>query len=135
MFGRKKNQLNICLLSETNMVKDSSLEAYTLHAENSDTAEAWGLDSNQQCKDEKTRQYLQFISSLCCTPIKIYRDPNHNGVNRIKPSLVASQTEDQELTFIDQGSNKDGKFIWLAAIVSMIVFGVLIAGYIMMQRG
>ena len=125
MFGgRHQRRQDVCLLSETNSVSDERLEAGTIHAEFPDTAEAWGLDSGHQCKDERTGHYVQFISSLSCDPVRIYR-----GSEPIKTdtSLIAALTEDQEMTFTDRGRGKDGRLLWVGICLAMLTLTVSIA--------
>ncbi len=128
-FGKEKAKQLVCILAETNSVKDAELDASTLHAEYYDTAEAWGLDGCQQCKDATSGRYIQFISNANCDPIRIYQ--NHGGeVRNVDGALVSSQTEDQEMTFTSQGKNKNGLVIWVGVCVAMITLGVLITGLI-----
>lgn len=129
--GHSRRQ-DVCLLSETNSVGDERLEAGTTHAESPDTAEAWGLDSNQQCRDEKTGRYIQFISSLSCDPVKIYRSL---PVVMANVSLISSQTEDQEMVFTDQGKSKDGRILWVGVCLAMLTLTVCIVVLLKIQGG
>ncbi len=134
-FGKQKIKQDVCILPETNSVKDDQLEAGTLHADNIDTAEAWGLDSGQQCKDEKTGRYIQFISSISCTPIQIYFDHGFSRVRKIKTADISSQTEDQEMTFTDRGRSKDGRLLWLGISLAMLTLMVCIVVLLKMTGG
>lgn len=129
MGRRHQRRQDVCLLSETNSVSDERLDAGTIHAESPDTAEAWGLDSKQQCKDEKTGRYIQFISSLSCDPIPIYRESATSAI-KSNPSLIASQTEDQEMTYIDYGKKKDSRLLWVGICLAMLTLTVCIIAYV-----
>lgn len=134
MFGwGNKNKQDVCLLSETNRMIDEKLDAGTIHAESPDTAEAWGLDAKQQCKDEKTGRYIQFISSLSCDPIVIYKNPDTAPV-KANTSLISSQTEDQEMTYIDYGKKKDGRLIWVGVCLAMFALTLCIIAYMVVVK-
>lgn len=130
MASRHQGRQDVCLLSETNSVSDERLEAGTIHAESPDTAEGWGLDSNQQCIDEKTGDYIQFISSLSYRPIQIYRN---SKAREMDASVVASQTEDQEMTFTDRGRGKDSRLTWVGICLALLTLTVCIAVLLRMQ--
>lgn len=120
------------MLSETNSVGDERLESGTTHAESPDTAEAWGLDSNQQCQDEKTGKYIQFISSLSCDPVRIYKN---TPVILANVSLISSQTEDQEMVYTDEGRNKDGRLLWIGVSVAMLTLTICIVFLLILMKG
>lgn len=126
IFRKKKTRQDVCLITETNRVMDVHLDAGTKHAESEETAEAWGLDSRQQCKDEKTRRYVQFACSLSCDPIAIYR-ATERVLLKSDASLIASQTEDQEMTFIDYGSRKDGRLLWVGITLAALTLTICLA--------
>lgn len=124
-FSNKKPKQDVCLLLETNEVEDQRLDAETLHAENPETAEGWLLDSSQMCRDERTGRYIQFVSSRYGSPIKIYR--NRNGrKDQVKIDEISSQTEDQEMVFIDEKQNKDGRLLWIGIITALLTLTVCI---------
>ena len=131
-FGKKQKRQDICLLAETNSVSDERLDAGTLHAESPDTAEAWVLDSKQQCKDKKTGRYIQFVSSMNCKPIKIYRNLTQKDIDT---SLISSQTEDQELTWVDYGRNKDGRLLWIGICLAMLTLTICIVVLMKVKGG
>jgi len=122
----KKNKQAVCLLSETNSVQDNWLDADILHAESLATTEAWGLDSRQQCKDEKTGQYIQFISSVSCNPVKIYRNGGKVEARDTNTALLSSQTEDREMVFIQQGKGHDGRLLWIGICMAMLTLTVCV---------
>lgn len=124
-FSNKKPKQDICLLLETNEVEDQRLYAETLHAESPDTAEGWLLDSSQMCRDEKTGRYMQFVSSRYGSPIKIYRGRNGRK-SPVNIEDVSSQTEDQEMVFIDEKQNRDGRLLWMGIITAMLTLTVCI---------
>lgn len=125
MFGLKKriNQ-DFCLISETNRITDERLEAGTVHAECEETAEAWGLDSGQQCIDEETGRYVQFVSSLSCNPIRIYQERNH--YKEASVSLISSQTEDKEMTFTAREQGNRSKLLWIGICTALLSITVLV---------
>lgn len=110
---------DVCLLAETTSMKDASLKAGTLHAVNPETCEAWGMDSVQMAKDEKTGRYVQFIGSANCDPIPIYK---HLPVRKTDIGVTAAQTEDQELNYINEGnSQRDMSFFWFVGVALTIL--------------
>lgn len=122
---------DVCLLSETNSVSDERLGAGTTHAESSETAEAWGLDSNQQCIDEETGEYIQFISSLSYQPVQIYRNTT---VRNTDASVISAQTEDQEMTFTQRGGRgKDSRLLWVGICLALLTLTLCIAALIRIQ--
>lgn len=108
---------DVCLISETNSMNDRHLVAGNIHAESRETAEAWGLDSKQQCKDEKTGRYIQFVSSFSCHPVKIYEGVE---INKADVALIASQTEDQELVYVEERGHQDSRVLWVGICLAMI---------------
>ncbi len=125
LFGKKSKQQAVCLMAETNSVEDESLEAGTLHAESPDTAEAWLIYGNQQCKDEVSGNSVQFVSSTHCGPIKIYEEiPNLNDFNL---SLIASNYQDQALTYAEQErTSKNGGVLWLGICLAILCLTIMI---------
>ncbi len=124
-LGNNKTRQDICLLPETNSVKDSTLDADVLHAESPKTCEAWGMDARQQCIDECTGRYIQFLTPLSCDPVRIYRGSDHN-VRMTDTGLVASQTEDQELTFLEEGKGHGVSMeLWLVLIAGVLLLPIL----------
>ena len=131
-----KSVQDVCLLTETNSVEDRALESLILHAESPGTAEAWGLDSEQQCRDDKTGRYIQFISSVSCEPVTIYRGADGEKKARdTNTSTISAETEDKEMVYTGQPKGNNGLAIWMAACVTMIVFVVLLVGYLRLVRG
>ena len=121
MLFHKDNHQDVCILSPANQARDASLIAGTIHISNFDTVEAWGLDAKQQCIDEKSGRYVQFISSLSCDPIQIYE------TNPSEPAdlcLLSSQTEDQEMTYTDYGKQKDSRLLWIGISLGMLTLTV-----------
>jgi len=125
MFGlKKKITQDFCLISETNRVTDQCMDTGTVHAECEDSCEAWGLDAGQQCIDEQTGRYVQFISSLSCNPIKIYQERNHYKEASI--ALISSQTEDKEMTYTSRNTNKNSMLLWVGICVALLSLTVLV---------
>ncbi|MBA7613515.1 hypothetical protein ES703_20766 [subsurface metagenome] len=133
MFWNKKGRQDVCILAETNTVSDERLRAGTIHAENPGTAEAWGLDSRLQCQDEKTGRYVQFISSLNCDPIPIYKNPSTPPV-KTNTSLIASQTEDQEMVYVDTATNKNSTLLWIGICTALLTLTVCIIALVVFLR-
>ncbi len=132
-FIKTKPKQDICLLAETNSVSDERLSAGTIHAESPDTAEAWGLDSRLQCRDEKTGRYIQFVSSLNCDPIPIYKNPDTPAV-KTNTSLIASQTEDQEMVFVDTTSNRSSTMLWIGICTALLTLTVCVISLVVILR-
>ena len=131
-FGGQKNKVDVCLISETGNVIDVRLEAGINHVESPDTAEAWGLDSSHQAKDPQTGRYIQFVSSLSCDPLQIYKD---KSVLQADMGAIASQTEDQELNYIDNGNNKSSQLLWVGISCAILALTFLVAVLLKMRGG
>jgi len=123
-FGNKVKQ-DICLLPGTNRVIEDRLEAGNTHVFNDDTAEAWGLDASQQCIDERTNRYIQFVSSLNCDPVPIYRSQDTPPI-KSNVSLISSQTEDQEMVYLDKRASKSSMGLWLGICLALLTLTVCI---------
>jgi hypothetical protein len=135
MFGigkAKKIKLDICLLTQTNIVMDDRLDAGVSHVESPDTAEGWLLYSNQMAIDEKTGRYVQFVSGRHGSPIKIYRSNLDTSVDITE---IASETEDQEMVWLDELQNKDGRVLWAGIIAAMLTLTVCIIALIQITGG
>lgn len=127
-FGKKIKQ-DICLLTETNKVKDESIsDVGILHIESPETAEAWLLNQKQMCKDENTGQYVQFVSSQNCVPIKIYRNGSNEKTTDM--SLISSQTDDAEMVFIDTKSSKNSQLLWIGICLALLTLTVLVVALV-----
>lgn len=126
ILNRNTEEQDVCFLTETNRVEDDSYLVSALYAENFDAAEAWGLDSKQQCKDEKTGHYIQFISSLSCDPLTIYGNSGHSEARKANVSLVSAQTEDKEMTFTDRGRGHDARLIWVGVCLALLTLTILV---------
>lgn len=127
-MGRRHQE--VCLLTTANCVEDGKLERDILHAESPKTMEAWGLDGNQQARDEETGRYVQFISSLSCDPLQIYKG---SPVNKSNTSTIASQTEDQEMVYAEEGKRKDGRLLWLGICLAFMTLTVCILALLKMR--
>lgn len=130
-MGKRRKQ-DVCLLTTTNRVEDTKLESDILHAESPSTLEAWGLDGNQQAIDEKTGRYIQFISSLSCDPLQIYQN---SPVHKSNTPAIASQTEDQEMVYIEEGKRKDSRLLWIGICLAMLTLTVCVIALLKMQGG
>jgi len=119
MFGKGQKKQDVCLMSETNSVSDERLIVGTTHAESPDTAEAWGLDSKQQCRDGKTGRYIQFISSLNCDPVPIYKNVDTKSI-KTDTALISSQTEDKELVFVETNGSKNSTLTWVGICMALL---------------
>lgn len=133
-MSKKKGKVNVCLLAGTNSAKDDVIDAGTLHAQNYDTAEAWTLNANQQCKDEKSGEYIQFIGSSHCDPIRIYRNHGSQDEDDTNLSALSSDTEDKEMAFLDRGKEKDSRLLWIGICAAMLTLTVCIIALIVIQH-
>lgn len=129
LWFNNKNKQDVCLIAETNKVSDDKLAVGSIHLECEDTAEAWGLDSRQQCKDEHSNRYIQFIGSLSCDPIKIYRNTNHTV--ETNTSLTASQTEDKEMVYTEREGSKHTLILWLGVCLSLLILTIAIIALVL----
>ena len=100
-------------------MNDERLDVCSIHTESPGSAEAWGLDSDQQCMDRKTGRYLQFISSLSCDPITLYKAADSTTI-KTDTSLLASQTEDQEMVYIEDGKSKTSGLLWVGICLALL---------------
>ena len=114
-------QQDVCILTETNGAEDFSLKAFVLHAESLKEVSAWELDPRQQCIDEKTGDYLQFICERSYVPLTIYQNGHStNGSKNANIEVISSQTEDQEMVFMEQNKSKDGMVLWLGICLGLL---------------
>lgn len=117
---------DVTLLTETNCVEDKQLECGIVHAESPKELEAWGLDSNQQAKDERTGRYFQVVSSRSYIPLQIYRSDNKAPqVVGSNVTTIASQTEDEEMIFLEERQTRDSRVLWFGIIAAL--FAVVIS--------
>jgi hypothetical protein len=123
----KQNQLNNVLLNEINEVHEHKLNAFKSHVESILTVEAWGLNSRQQCIDEETGKYLQFIDPKSYKPIQIYQATDGDDDVESNVEAISSETEDEEMTLLDRNDHKDGRMLWIGIALAGMVLGFLIA--------
>lgn len=127
-FGNKKPKQDICLISETNTIIEDRLEAGTQQCQSVETAEAWELDSKQQCKDEQTGRYIQFIGTSHCTPIRIYQEIPEKQDTTLR--LISSNTEDQEMTYLGEQNSRRSHALILSICAAMLTLTVCIIALI-----
>ena len=131
----KKNKIKqtICNLTENNTAYDDKLEAFEAHCENPKECVAWELDSLQQCIDQKTGHFIQFIGELSFRPIKIYHSLVRSKDTNI--TAISSQTEDAEMTFLEAGKKKEGMVLWLGISLALVTLTIMVAVYMKMKGG
>src|SRR4030042_5205215 len=117
----KQNKMNVTLLNEVNRVEDFKLHAYKSHIESIKTLEAWGLNSRQQCVDEITGEYIQFVDPKSYMPVKIYQSMDGDKDIKSDVSAISSETEDEEMTLLDQNEHKDGRILWLGIALAGVI--------------
>ena len=138
----KNNKIDITLLTGNNKVEDIKLEAYVTHIESEKTAEAWGMYSRQQCKDESNGRYYQFVSPMSYKPLKIYRGGNgskssdksqeESVVDNV--AAISSQTEDEEMVFLGNRQSKDSRLLWIGIALAVVALTFLIAIWIILNN-
>src|SRR4030042_3608193 len=108
MGKKRSSRLNACILTEANSVDDVELEGDVAHAESPKELRAWGLDSTQQVRDEKTGRSIQVISERSFKPITIFSGGGESAqVVGKNVTTISSQTEDEELVFLEEKKSKD----------------------------
>lgn len=132
-------RLHVCNLPETNSVEEFKLDAYTRHAEAPEIVSAWGIDSTQQCIDEKTGRYIQFISDRSCRPLIIYQGDREKPPVGLTSQIVgnsvanvASQTEDEEMVYINDSKKKDSRLLWIGICLALLTLILLLVVYLRM---
>ncbi|MDD5511753.1 MAG: hypothetical protein PHI12_13220 [Dehalococcoidales bacterium] len=123
----KQNKMRVCLLNEVNEAKEYKLDAYKSHIESTKTLEAWGLNSRQQCIDEETGEYLQFIDPKDYRPIKIYESMDGDKDVEGAVTTIANEAEDEEMTLLDTEEREDGRLLWIGIALAGVILVFLIA--------
>ena len=135
MFKKNNTTQNVCKLTENNTAYDDKLDAFEAHAELLQDCLAWEMDSFQQAIDEKTKRFIQFIGERSYRPIKIFRSLQNGNENDTNITTIASQTEDQEMVFLDEGKKKDGRLLWLGICLCLVTITIMAAVYMKMKGG
>jgi hypothetical protein len=130
----KQNQMDVLLFDEVNKVRGCKLDAYKSHIESIKTLEAWGLNSRQQCKDEVSGKYLQFVDAKSFKPIKIYEGQDGDKGVESDVSTIASETEDEEMTLLDNEQHKNGMLLWLGIGLTGVILAFMIAILVVVTR-
>ena len=127
----RQTKMNIIVMDNKHKVIPVKFEAYKDHVEQTKDPELWGawaINQGQQFKDEMGAEYFQMVDLKNFKPIKVYdsRDGDKNAEEDIK--VIAGQTEDEELTFLEDKNAKDGRTIWLgiALALMVLIFGIAI---------
>ncbi len=126
MFGRNKNLQHIFKVTAKGIVEHSRLEVGTLCCASPDTFEAWELDYNQQAKDERTGEFVQFISSLNKQPLKIY---THRPQSQSQSTAqIAAQQFDEKMVQIHKEESKKSMLLWLGIIAAilLVIIGLIV---------
>lgn len=120
MGKSRPRRQDVVILTEANSVDDVRIDADVVHAEAPEVLKAWALNSLQQAKDEYTGRYVQVVSERSYKPIQIYRSKGSDVVGSTV-AHVASETEDEEMTFLEERKGKDGRLLWIGIITGLLV--------------
>lgn len=135
-YKMANNKMDAVLFTGDNRIEDLKLEAYITHLESPKTAEAWAMNPRQQCKDEKTGNYIQFLSPISYKPLKIYRNSNGNKESKVEDNVavISAQTEDEEMAFLENRQHKDSRLLWLGIILAAVALTFLIAIWMILSN-
>ena len=123
-FGEPKQHI-IEITAKGELLKDK-LEVGTLCVADPKEFKAWELDFNQQARDERSGQFVQFVSSLNKRPLKIYRNRPQAPTQATRD--IAAQQFDEQLEQVQSQHPKHTMVKWLGVI--MVIELMIIAGVI-----
>jgi hypothetical protein len=131
-MGKRENiKQAVMVLTHNNRAYDDKLDAYESFCERPKDCVAYELNSLQKAIDDKSKQFIQFIGALSFRPIKIFRSSPDQALSDI--SVIASQAEDREMTFLEAGKRTDGRTLWIGIALAVVAVTFAIAIYIKMQ--
>lgn len=119
----------VCIKQKTNRWDDEKLPVMGLYVDSEESAESWGIDPKQQCRDRKTGKYLQFVARSSCIPVKIYRGIDSQDIDI---GIVQSETERQAQALIEVQKSKSGSLLWLGICLAMLTLTVCIIVLVVM---
>lgn len=136
---RRPDRLDALLLDETNSAANISLETGVGCAEDLKNIRSWILDSRQQARDEITGKTFQVICLRSYKPIVIYQGDNKDADSVAAQALkvISSQTEDEEMVFLEEKQNKDGRMLWLGIVMAFLalILGIVVLWKIHSSQG
>lgn len=136
MKKRKQSSVdqNVLILTAGSDVELCRLEANNLYMASPDTdpPQAWERDFSQQAKDEKSGEFLQVVSVLSKTPVRIFR--NRPALAGKSTDLISSGKEDEELTYMDARSAKNSMLLWIGIITALLAVTVGIIVLVNMKQ-
>ena len=122
----KTRKQDVLVTTETGHIEERQLETDVLYVASPDDIMAWELDPNQQSRDPKTGDYLQVVSERSKRPLKVFRGrPVLKGQST---DTIASQKEDEELSYILSKSAKNSMLLWLGIVCALIavIIGIVV---------
>jgi hypothetical protein len=115
---RRSARQDVKLLTELGDIVGLEFETEPGYIVSSDTVEAWHQDYNQQTKDEKRGRVFQVISERSKNPLKIFQE--RKPVKGQTTEVIASQTQDSELAFMNSKREKNKMLIWVGIIAALL---------------
>src|SRR4030043_1025989 len=134
MGKRHSSRQDVCILTETGDIVDMRLETDSEegYVASPDTLEAWELDFNQQCVDEKSGRYCQVISDRNKKPLKIFK--NRPTLSGSTTETIASRKEDEELAFLNTHKEKNKMLLWVGIIAALFAVVISIVVLVQLQK-
>ncbi len=134
MGKRHSSRQDVCILTETGDIVDFRLETDSEEAyvASPDTLEAWELDFNQQCIDQKNGRYIQIISDRHKKPLKIFK--NRPTLSGSTTDTISSRKEDEELAFLNSRKEKNKMVLWVGIIAALIAVVISIVVLVNMNK-
>src|SRR4030043_93435 len=134
MGKRHSSRQDVCILTETGDIVDMRLETDSEegYVASPDTLEAWELDFNQQCVDEKSGRYCQVISDRNKKPLKIFK--NRPTLSGSTTETIASRKEDEELAFLNAHREKNKMLLWVGIIAALLAVVISIVVLVQLNR-
>jgi hypothetical protein len=115
---RRSARQDVLLLTELGDIVGLEFETEPGYIVSSDTVEAWHQDYNQQIKDERKGRVFQIISERSKNPLIIFHE--RKPVKGQTTEVIASQTQDSELAFMNAKREKNKMLIWISIIAALL---------------
>lgn len=125
MAGKNQTQ-KIIKINARGVVKKDKLDVGYLCMSSPETYEAWEMDYNQQSKDAKTGDLVQFVSTLNKKPLKIFK--NRPEITAQSILSIAKQEIRATIMEIETENQKKSMLLWLGIflLALLLLIGIII---------
>jgi hypothetical protein len=129
---RQGARQDVLLLTELGDIVGLEFETEPGYIVSSDTVEAWHQDYNQQIKDERKGKVFQVISERSKNPLIIFHE--RKPVKGQTTEVIASQTQDSELAFMNSKREKNKMLIWVGIIAALLAVVISIVVLVQLKN-